>query len=105
MTTRHAVDGSIFCATGGITLVAVCRVVLGSYGSSATPPLYTNGARLSRGARGSGRGPTPGRGTLRSMRRGSSFLLGAALGLSAAVMAVTGLVAHGCGDQDTAGTG
>jgi Protein of unknown function (DUF3105) len=37
------------------------------------------------------------------MRRGSSFLLGAALGLSAAV--VTGLVAHGCGDQDTAGTG
>ena len=32
-----------------------------------------------------GGGAPPGRGTLRRMRRGSSFLLGAALGLSAAV--------------------
>jgi hypothetical protein len=39
------------------------------------------------------------------MRRGSSFLLGAALGLSGATVLVASLAAHGCGDQDTAGTG
>jgi hypothetical protein len=39
------------------------------------------------------------------MRRGSSFPLGATLGLAGGVMLVAGVAAHGCGDQDSAGTG
>src|SRR5580700_8371808 len=75
MTTRHADLGSTLGGTPGRD-VAVCTVARGSYASSATRPVYTNGAaRQAAGGRTAGLRRAPRARTSRpSQTRGRPWL-------------------------------